>query len=135
MTYDLSAETPDVETYLMLRRVAGLSPFSSEAARRGLPGSWHAVLARHQGAPVGMGRIIGDGGCFFQITDIAVHPDHQGKGLGKRIMAALMDHFRTSAPSSAYISLMADVPADRLYAQYGFRPTAPATIGMAQILD
>lgn len=135
MSYTLAAETPDVETYLMLRRVAGLSPFSEDAARRGLPGSWHAVLLRHEGAPVGMGRIIGDGGCFFQVTDIAVHPDHQGKGLGKRIMAALMEHFRAHAPASAYISLMADVPADRLYAQFGFEPTAPASIGMAQILN
>jgi len=135
MSYTLASETPDVETYLMLRRVAGLSPFSEDAARRGLPGSWHAVLLRHEGAPVGMGRIIGDGGCFFQITDIAVHPAHQGKGLGKRIMAALMAHFRDQAPASAYISLMADVPADRLYTQYGFKPTAPASIGMAQILD
>ncbi|MBD3626139.1 MAG: GNAT family N-acetyltransferase, partial [Rhodobacteraceae bacterium] len=108
MSYTLAAETPDVETYLTLRRVAGLSPFSENAARRGLPGSWHAVLLRHEGAPVGMGRIIGDGGCFFQVTDIAVHPDHRGKGLGKRIMAALMDHSRAPAPPSATITLMPD---------------------------
>ncbi|WP_373454357.1 hypothetical protein [Cereibacter changlensis] len=27
-----------------------------------------------------MGRLIGDGGCFFQIVDIAVDPSHQGQG-------------------------------------------------------
>lgn len=30
---------------------------------------------------VGMGRVIGDGGCFFQIVDIAVDPADQGQGL------------------------------------------------------
>lgn len=135
MNYTLFAETPDVPTYLMLRSVAGLSRFSEQSARQGLPGSWYAVVVRQGETVVGMGRIIGDGGCFFQVTDIAVHPDHQGKGLGKRIMAALMDQFRANAPASAYISLMADVPADRLYAQYGFKCTAPQTVGMAQILD
>lgn len=77
-----------------------------------------------------MGRIIGDGGCFFQITDIAVDPVHQGRGLGKAIMAALMEHVAT-LPASAYISLIADRPADSLYAQYGFRDVGPASVGMA----
>lgn len=38
-----------------------------------------------------MGRIIGDGGTAFQIVDVCVHPAHQGRGLGKRIMAALTE--------------------------------------------
>lgn len=39
-----------------------------------------------------MGRIIGDGGCFCQVVDMAVLPSYQGQGLGAPIMAALMDH-------------------------------------------
>ena len=35
-----------------------------------------------------MGRVIGDGGLFFQVVDIAVEPAHQGRGLGKAIVAA-----------------------------------------------
>jgi len=33
-----------------------------------------------------MGRVVGDGGCFHQVVDIAVLPRHQGKEVGKRIM-------------------------------------------------
>lgn len=129
--YATHIRRPTVEEYLHLRDIAGLSPFAADAARIGLAGSIFAVVIRHQDQTVGMGRIIGDGGCFFQITDIAVDPAHQGRGLGKRIMAALMDHVRDTLPASAYVSLMADVPANALYRQFGFHETAPRTVGMA----
>ncbi len=128
--YLLIARIPDAETYRGLRVTAGLSPKSAEAAARGLPNSQHAVVVEHGGKVIGMGRIIGDGGTAFQITDIAVLPAHQGKGLGKRIVAALVEWLKTNAPATAYVSLIADGEAHRLYAQYGFQPTAPASIGM-----
>ena len=78
-----------------------------------------------------MGRIIGDGGTAFQIVDIALEPAHQGLGLGKTIMSALMDHLNTHAPQGAYVSLIADGDARHLYAKYGFEPVMPASIGMA----
>lgn len=129
--YSISARTPTVGEYLRLRAVAGLSAFSEEAAAIGLKGTIFAVLAMHEEAAIGMGRLIGDGGCFFQIVDIAVDPRHQGQGLGKAIMSALMEHVRAELPSTAYVSLIADVPANRLYEQFGFRETAPASLGMA----
>ena len=48
-----------------------------------------------------------------------------------RIVSALVDWLHANAPKSAYVSLIADGPAKDLYAQYGFEPTAPASIGMA----
>ena len=78
-----------------------------------------------------MGRAVGDG-LFYQLVDIAVDPAHQGQGLGKRIVAMLVEGLRQRAPAEAYVSLIADGEAHRLYARHGFRPTAPASIGMAQ---
>ena len=129
--YILVAETPSTADYRHLREVAGLSGKSQEAAEAGLPNSWFAVTVRQGDAVIGMGRVIGDGGTAFQIVDIAVEPAHQGKGLGKRIMAALMDHLRQHAPATAYVSLIADGDARHLYAKYGFEPVMPASIGMA----
>ena len=131
--YDLTAEKPSLEDYLRLRIVAGLTPKSEDAAVAGLPGTWFGVVVRHGGRAVGMGRIIGDGGLFFQIVDMAVEPEHQGQGLGKAIMTALMDRLRRDA-RGAYVSLIADGEANRLYAQYGFQPTTPKSIGMAMIV-
>lgn len=125
---------PDVSEYCELRVAAGLSLRSREAAQRGLPNSLHAVCVRHDGRLIGMGRIVGDGGCNYEIVDMAVHPDFQRRGLGTRIMSALMDYLTDEAPASAYVSLIADDGAPALYARFGFRPTAPDSIGMARTL-
>lgn len=122
---------PTPEDYVALRALGGLSPFSMEAAAEGLGGALFSVLLVDRGEAVGMGRVIGDGGCFFQIVDIVVHPAYQGYGFGTAIMKALMDWLRATAPKGAYVSLIADRPADRLYARFGFEETAPVSIGMA----
>jgi hypothetical protein len=49
-------------------------------------------------------------------------------------VAGLVDRLRETVPAEAYVSLIADGEANRLYAQYGFAPTAPASIGMAMWL-
>src|SRR5580704_17998186 len=81
------------------------NPKSAEAAAAGLPNTIYAVVIRKNGEAIGMGRIIGDRGLFFQIVDIAVDPKHQKRGLGKRIVGALVDHLRKTALPGAYISL------------------------------
>ncbi|PZP60520.1 MULTISPECIES: GNAT family N-acetyltransferase [Pseudoxanthomonas] len=131
--YTLIEAIPGVEVYRALRVGAGLSAKTADAAARGLPNSCFAVQVLHDGVPVGMGRVIGDGGCFYQVVDIAVLPAHQGQGLGKRIMDAISAYLRDRVPASAYVSLIADGQAHRLYAQYGFAATAPASIGMALV--
>lgn len=129
--YVLVERLPTVREFCDLRRLVGLSPKTEEAAAAGLPNTRYAVVLEHAGEAIGMGRIIGDGGTAFQITDIAVLREHQGKGLGKRIVAALVGWLHANAPKSAYISLIADGPAKDLYAQYGFQPVANhGSIGM-----
>lgn len=132
--YRLFAETPCVEDYLRLRIAAGLSPKSAEAAASGLPNTLFAIVVRARGEAIGMGRVIGDGGLFFQIVDIAVLPEHQGRGLGTAIVGALVDHLRATAHKSAYVSLIADGEAHRLYARFGFAHTAPKSVGMAFVV-
>lgn len=78
-----------------------------------------------------MRRVIGDR-LFYQTVDIAVEPEHRGGGLGKAIIGSLMDALRRSAPAEAYVRLIADGSANRLYEQHGLRATAPAPIGWAQ---
>jgi ribosomal protein S18 acetylase RimI-like enzyme len=73
---------------------------------------------------VGMGRVIGDGGWYFHIADMAVLPDHQRKGLGDHILGALLDKIDKDAPPKPYINLIADPPGKKLYARHGFVETA-----------
>jgi len=129
--YLLVERTPTVREFCDLRVRVGLSAKTEEAAAAGLPSSLYAVVLEHEGVAIGMGRVIGDGGTAFQVTDIAVLPEHQKRGLGKRIVEALVGWLRANAPKSAYISLIADGPAKDLYAQFGFRPVEQhGSVGM-----
>ena len=124
-------ETPKVEEYLRLRAAAGLDARSAEGATLGLPNTFFAVILRHQGRLIGMGRIVGDGGLVFQIVDIAIDPAWQARGLGKLVAGELVKHLHANVPDLAHVSLLADGPAKYLYAKFGFEETAPASIGMA----
>jgi ribosomal protein S18 acetylase RimI-like enzyme len=134
--YHLVEGPPPIADYLTLRERSGLSPRRLEQAAQGLSGAWYAVHIRHRpsSTTVGMGRVLGDGGWYFHIIDMAVLPEHQRRGLGDRVLTALLRHIHQFAPPGAYVSLMADEPGRRLYARHGFLDTAPRSLGMARTL-
>lgn len=98
----------------------------------GLKNSIFIVTLRDFDKLIGMGRIIGDKGCFYHIMDIAVAPSYQGKGLGKLIMLEINKYLENHVPKTSYVSLIADVPADRLYKKLGFEYSEPKSAGMAK---
>lgn len=129
--YTLIESVPSAETFCHLRKIAGLSARPLAAAEIGLPRSCYGVHIIWQGSPVGMGRIVGDGALNFEIVDIAVDPEHQGKGLGRKIMEALVAWLDVHAFKGSYVSLVADVP--ELYAKFGFESVRPESEGMARV--
>lgn len=132
--YELIEGLPDVDTYRHLRTVSGLSPRTSAQAAPVSAGSWAAChILDTSMTPVSMGRVIGDGGWYFHLADIATHPDHQRKGLGAAVVTHLIDAIRASAPANPYVTLLADAPGRGLYERLGFRESAPESIGM--VLD
>lgn len=128
---DFIEQTPGADEYRALRVAAGLSAKTAEAASLGLPGTLYAVCLRQGDELVAMGRIIGDGGLNYEIVDIAVRPEFQRQGFGSRVMSALMEWLRRHAPASAYCCLIADDDAPALYEKFGFKRTAPKSVGMA----
>ncbi|MDN5780993.1 MAG: GNAT family N-acetyltransferase [Luteimonas sp.] len=131
--YTLVERFPGSDDYRRLRVATGLSAKSAEAAARGLANTLYGVSLLDAGRVVGMGRVVGDGGCFFLVVDIAVDPGYQRRGLGKRIMVALDAWLRANAPASAHVALFADGDAKHLYAKYGFIETGPVSVGMAYV--
>ena len=126
---------PDVDDYLRLRAAAGMHEKTREAAARALPNTLYGVQLQRDGALVGMGRVIGDNGCFFIVVDIAVAPEWQGQGLGKRIMAALDAWLLHNVPPSAYVTLVADGDAKYLYSKFGFVESAPVAVNMEYVME
>jgi GNAT superfamily N-acetyltransferase len=126
---------PGIDDYLRVRAEAGMHAKSREAAERALPNTLYGVRLERDGAVVGMGRVIGDNGCFFIVVDIAIVPELQGKGLGQRVMAALDAWLLRNVPPSAYVTLVADGDAKYLYSKFGFVESAPVAVNMEYVME
>ncbi len=66
----------------------------------------------------GVGRAMADGLDCAYIADVAVHPDHQGRGLGKAIISELTE----AAAGHKKIILYAAPGKEGFYASLGFLP-------------
>lgn len=151
--YALHAGFPPVDTYVNLRATAGLSPHTTTQAAAAFQGSWYGCYitfnnpsgesSTEESSPaeiVAMGRIVGDGGWYFTIADMAVLPTHQRKGLGDYVLKDLLQKIKSTPPMSTamqegspppYVNLLADGPGRKLYERNGFVYTAPRSLGMA----
>jgi len=73
---------------------------TEEKWQRVLTSSTHIAYIREDEKLIAFGRILEDGiMCMFY--DICVHPDYQGKGIGKQIMDHLIDKIK----DKEYISI------------------------------
>lgn len=131
--YTLHAGYPSVASYRHLRASSGLTPVTESMARGAVTGAWYgcyvvshpntaATTSEEHSQPVAMGRIIGDGGWYFHIVDMATLPEHQRKGLGAAVMRHLLAYIRENSPKDGkpVINLFADPPGRRLYEKTGF---------------
>ena len=128
--YRIIERTPTVEEYNRVRQGAGLSVKDEEAARQGLAGSLYAVCVVYEDTAIGIGRVIGDGGLFFDIVDIAVIAEHHKRGVGAMIMDALMRYVDAHARPTALVCLMANKGVAPFYERYGFKAREPDMPGM-----
>ena len=99
-------------------------------------GSWSFCHIRSPaGETVAMGRVIGGGGWYFHLADVATSGPHQRRGLALQVARWLLDDIRQRAPDGAYVSLIASVTGGRLFEQLGFSDVvAPAGRGMQLVL-
>lgn len=125
MLYTVIEQTPSTDDYVKLLQSTGLGRRSRHAAQIGLSNSLFSVVAFQARTAIGMGRVIGDGGCYFTLVDIAVYPHHQNKGVGKLIMETLMDYIEETAPPKAHITLEAQRGTSGFFAKYGFQAVRP----------
>lgn len=80
-------------------------------------GNSRFVCFVHRGEQlIGAGRALADGLDCAYIADVAVHPDHQGRGLGKAIIAKLVE----LCSGHKKIILYANPGTESFYASLGF---------------
>jgi GNAT superfamily N-acetyltransferase len=126
------------ESFIMLYASVGWEPPCREQISIALRNSLATFTALENGKPVGMVRLIGDGGMSFYLKDFAVHPDHQAKGAGKMLLQAVEEFIRESiAPGWAVsLELISTKEALPFYRRMGFeeRPCEWDGPGMMKML-
>jgi GNAT superfamily N-acetyltransferase len=87
-----------------------------------LEGSLTGAVAVLEGRVVGMGRLVGDDVKYFYVQDLAVLPQHQGRGIGRVLLDRLLAYVAETAPASAFVGLFSTSEADALYRENEFSP-------------
>ena len=72
------------DVYNLLKNV-GMRTKHQDILKKAFNNSFAVIFVLKGDKLIGMGRAISDGACQAALYDIAVDPDYQGKGLGKRI--------------------------------------------------
>jgi GNAT superfamily N-acetyltransferase len=75
------------------------------------------VVGIYQGQDmVGFARAVSDGVAFAYLADVFVLPPHRGRGLGRRLVAVMID----DGPGADFRWLLHTADAHSLYASFGF---------------
>jgi GNAT superfamily N-acetyltransferase len=86
---------------------------------RQLDGAWRVVAAYDRaGALVGFARAVSDGVALAYLADVFVDPAHQGRGLGRAIVTAMVE----DGPGADFRWMLHTLDAHGLYAGFGFAP-------------
>ncbi len=127
---DIRYSAPTAIEYISLRLKTGMGTKDLLKAEIALKHSLFIVSLWDDDKLIGFGRIIGDQGITYVISDIMVDPDYQRKGLGKVIMREVDYYLNKNTDENAYVCLIANKPADKLYHQFDFDYVDPKSCGM-----
>ena len=129
----LVERVPSAQEFQRLHEAVGWSNVDLASTQLGLGNSLFSVCLMCRDRVVGCGRVVGDGGIYFYIQDVIVLPEYQGRGLGRRIMDAIMGYLATHAQPNAFVGLMAAVDVSGFYERYGFTERPADRPGMCRI--
>jgi len=127
---DIRYNSPSAREYISLRMKTGMGMKDLSKAEIALKNSLFIVSLWDKDKLIGLGRIVGDQGITYVVTDIMVDPEYQRKGIGKKIMKEIDSYLEQNTDQEAYVCLIANKPADKLYSQFWFEYVDPNSCGM-----
>lgn len=128
-----------VDEYQALRAQVGWAALTQRQAQAALQGSLYLLCARDtNGAPLGMGRIVGDGASICYIQDLIVLPCCRRRRLGTQLIERLQAFTRAlvQGEEQMRLCLMCAKGREPFYESCGFiaRPTDQLGPGMMRVL-
>lgn len=131
--------TIPIEDYNRIRAAVGWKVLDKKQAETGLKNSVFLTVAWDDDKPVGMARVVGDGGYMYLISDVMIHPEYQGKGIGRKILEnvnAWLDNLGKDG-LSIMVNLMATTGNETFYQKFGYeaRPNDRMGPGMVRWIN
>lgn len=90
-----------------------------EVQERAIAGSVCVGAYAPDGAQAAFARVVTDGATFAWLCDVFVFPDHRGRGLGRAVVRAALEHVDVRR------WVLATDDAHGVYAPLGFAPVDP----------
>ncbi len=132
-------DTITINEYNDLRASVDFITIRPNRAETALQNSLYLIVARDGTRPVGMARVVGDGGYVYFICDVIVRPDYQSRGLGRRLIETVLSWLRQQVgeDETIMINLMSAMGKEPFYEKLGFhkRPFDNHGSGMSQWLE
>ncbi len=126
--YEISTDKSRLDLSLIHDFLSGRSYWAKdiplEVVRRSIE---HALCfgVYLEGRQVGFARVITDYATFAYVGDVFIIEDHRGKGLGKGLVKAIMEHPELQG---LRLWLLGTMDAHGLYERYGFRKLADSPL-------
>ena len=117
-----SQESVNWEELSSLYIAAGMGNKSPADIKTAFTNSLFKCFVYDSNRMIGVGRVLADGIDAAYICDIAVHPEYQGQGIGKKIVLKLVEFSKDHRK----IILYAAAGKDAFYLKLGFKRMATA---------
>lgn len=128
--------TISIDDYNDLRASVDFITIHPKRARIALDHSLYTLIAMDNDIPVGMARVVGDGGYVFFICDVIVRPSYQSQGLGRTIIEQILDWLETQVDvdETIMVNVMSAMNKEPFYEKLGFhkRPFGNHGSGMSR---
>ncbi|HAK57618.1 MAG TPA: N-acetyltransferase [Lachnospiraceae bacterium] len=133
------ADSISVSDYNDLRASVDFITINDHRAHTALENALYKVIAYDGEKPVGMTRVVGDGGYVYFICDVIVRPEYQSKGLGRRLIENTLGWLESQVDEgeTIMVNLMSAMGKEPFYEKLGFhtRPFGNHGSGMSRWID
>lgn len=124
----------NVNDYNKFRDMVSWGALDIEEAQAGIDNSAFVISCKDGDQTVGIARMIWDRGYIAFLSDVIVHPDYQGMGIGKEMVTRLLGDMKGQLKPGwkVKVNLMAASGKEPFYQKLGFsvRPNEYSGAGM-----
>lgn len=125
-----------VEDYNNLRASVDFITIKPKRAEIALENALFKIIAIYENKPIGMCRVVGDGGYVYFICDVIVRPEFQSQGIGRQLILQTLDWLekQIEKDETIMVNLMSAINKEPFYEKLGFhrRPFGNHGSGMSK---